>query len=56
MSEPIRKLIMQGASAAELKTAAESEGMINMRRDGMLKTRDGVTTVSEVLRNVFTIL
>jgi type II secretory ATPase GspE/PulE/Tfp pilus assembly ATPase PilB-like protein len=56
MSEPIRKMIMQGASAAELKAAAESEGMINMRRDGMFKTRDGVTTVSEVLRNVFTIL
>jgi type II secretory ATPase GspE/PulE/Tfp pilus assembly ATPase PilB-like protein len=29
--------------------------MITMRRDGMLKTKDGATTVSEVLRSVFTI-
>lgn len=56
MSEPIRKLVMKGASAAELKAMAQSEGTITMRRDGMLKTRDGVTTVNEVLRNVFTIL
>jgi len=56
MDESIRKLVMRGVSAAELKAAAMSEGMISMRRDGMLKARDGLTNVSEVIRNVFTIL
>jgi general secretion pathway protein E len=55
-SEAIRKLVMKGVSAAELRSAAMNEGMITMRRDGMLKARDGLTTVNEVLRNVFTIL
>ena len=56
MGESIRKLVIKGVSASELKSAAVNEGMITMRRDGMLKVGDGVTTVSEVLRNVFTIL
>lgn len=56
MDEPIRKLVMAGASASEIKVEALNRGMITMRRDGMLKVRDGVTTVGEVLRNVFTIL
>jgi general secretion pathway protein E len=56
MDETIRKLVMKEVSAAELKAAARDGGMITMHRDGMLKTRDGLTTVSEVIRNVFTIL
>jgi general secretion pathway protein E len=56
MDDLVRKLVMQGSSAAELRSAAVSQGMITMHRDGMLKAGDGVTTVSEVIRNVFTIL
>jgi general secretion pathway protein E len=56
MTERIRKLVMKSAEAAELKSAAAGEGMVRMRRDGMIKARDGVTTVSEVIRSVFTIL
>ncbi len=56
MSDLIRKLVMKGVSATELKAAAVGEGMILMRRDGMLKARDGGTTVSEVIRSAFTIL
>ena len=55
MDESVRKLVMKGSSSAELKEAAINQGMITMRRDGMLKARDGSTTVSEVLRSVFTI-
>ena len=47
---------MKGVSAAELMSAAADEGMITMRRDGILKARDGVTTLSEVIRSVFTIV
>ena len=51
----IEKITDLLAQAAELKEAAVNQGMITMRRDGMLKAKDGGTTVSEVLRSVFTI-
>ncbi len=56
MNETIRREVMKGVSAAELKSAAMSEGMMSMHRDGMLKVRDGLTTTSEIIRSVFTIL
>ncbi|MBI2849001.1 MAG: Flp pilus assembly complex ATPase component TadA [Chloroflexi bacterium] len=55
MSEPVRALITRQAPATEIKAQALREGMITMRRDGMLKSRDGITTPYEVIRNVFTI-
>jgi general secretion pathway protein E len=55
MSESIRRLLVKGGSADEIKTQAVAEGMVTMWRDGMLKVRDGVTTVREVMRNVYTI-
>ncbi len=55
MSEAIRRLLMKSASADEIKAQAMAEGMATMWRDGMLKVRDGVTTVREVMRNVYTI-
>ena len=56
MTESVRKLVMGGVSSTELKAEAINQGMITMHRDGMLKVRDGTTTVSEVIRSVFTIL
>lgn len=56
MSEPIRRLIMQEASAADIKTQAMAEGMVTMQRDAMLKVREGITTPREVARKVYTIL
>ena len=38
-----------------MKAQAISEGMITMRRAGMLKVQQGVTTPHEVIRNVFSI-
>jgi general secretion pathway protein E len=55
MSETIRRLLMKSASADEIKAQAMAAGMTTMWRDGMLKVRDGVTTVREVMRNVYTI-
>ncbi|MDO8530903.1 MAG: ATPase, T2SS/T4P/T4SS family [Dehalococcoidia bacterium] len=55
ITEQIRQLVAKGASASEIRAQALREGMITMRRDGMLKARDGITTPSEVLRNVFAI-
>ena len=56
LSDSIRKALMKGSSASELKEQAIKEGMIPMGRDGMQKVKDGLTAPGEVMRNVFTIL
>jgi general secretion pathway protein E len=56
LSDPMRKALMKGSSASELKEQAIKEGMIPMGRDGMQKVKDGLTAPGEVMRNVFTIL
>jgi general secretion pathway protein E len=56
LSDTLRKMVMKGTSANELKEQAIKEGMIPMRRDGMQKVGDGLTTPLEIMRNVFTIL
>ncbi|MBI4181039.1 MAG: type II/IV secretion system protein, partial [Chloroflexi bacterium] len=55
MSESIRRLILSGASLDDVRTQARKEGTVSLWRDGMLKVKDGITTPSEVIRNVFTI-
>ncbi len=54
ISEEIRALIARRAPATEIKELALKQGMVTMRKDGRLKVKQGVTTVSEVLRHVFT--
>ena len=53
VSDDIRRLVASGASGQEMRTQAISEGMLPMRRAGMLMAKDGITTVEEVLRKVF---
>jgi len=55
MSEDIRKMLRDNAGASEIRAQAIAEGMITMKRDGMLKGKDGITSVSDVLRSVFSI-
>ena len=55
ISESIRRMVVQGAGADEIKAQAIAEGMVPMRRDGMLKVQQGVTTPREVMRSVYTI-
>src|SRR5512135_3663729 len=50
MSPEIRRMIMHGASADELKAQALKEGMLTLRMDGMVKVRKGVTTLEEVIK------
>ena len=50
ISEELRELILVGASALELKRKAIEEGMITLRRSGLHKVMDGVTTIEEVAR------
>ncbi|MBI2866270.1 MAG: type II/IV secretion system protein [Chloroflexi bacterium] len=55
IAEQVRLLISKQASAREIKEQGVKGGMLTMRRDGMLKAKDGVTTPAEVVRSVFTI-
>ncbi|HEX8245024.1 MAG TPA: type IV-A pilus assembly ATPase PilB [Longimicrobium sp.] len=50
MSPTLRRMILQGASTAELQAQAISEGMLTLRMDGMLKVRKGITTLEEVIK------
>ncbi len=50
LSDEIRALILEGASAIEIKKEAIDEGMISLRRSGLIKVRDGLTTLDEVIR------
>jgi len=50
LNDEIRKLIMANADAAEITEAARRNGMRNLREDGWLKVRSGVTTADEVMR------
>src|ERR1700704_4264725 len=50
IDDDIRELILIGASAVELKKKAIERGMITLRRSGLVKVNDGVTTLEEVAR------
>ena len=50
VNDELRELILVGASALELKKKALEQGMITLRRSGLLKLSAGVTTLEEVLR------
>jgi type IV pilus assembly protein PilB len=50
ITEELRELILVGASGLELKRKAVEEGMITLRRSGLRKVMDGVTTIEEVAR------
>jgi type IV pilus assembly protein PilB len=50
MSDGIRDAVLSGASSAEIKRAAIDSGMSTLRRSGINKIAEGMTTVEEVLR------
>jgi len=50
INDELRELILVGASALELKKKAIEQGMITLRRSGLIKVALGQTTMEEVLR------
>jgi len=50
ITEEVRELILMGASTAEIKNQAISQGMKTLRQSGLTKILDGTTSVSEILR------
>jgi type II secretory ATPase GspE/PulE/Tfp pilus assembly ATPase PilB-like protein len=55
MSEAIRKLLREHAGVGDIKAQAIAEGMVTMKQDGMKKVKEGITSISEVMRSVFSI-
>jgi type IV pilus assembly protein PilB len=49
-ADELKEMVLQGASTAELKTAAIRRGMATLRVAGIKKVLEGVTTPEEVLR------
>jgi type IV pilus assembly protein PilB len=50
VTDELRELILVGASALELRKKALEQGMIPLRRSGLLKIAAGMTTIEEVVR------
>ena len=52
ISELIQKMILSRASTHDIEVQAVKEGMITLRMDGMMKVKQGLSTVEELLRVV----
>ena len=50
MSEEVRKVVIAGKSAVEIKSLGLEEGMITLRRCGLLNAMRGRTSLEEVMR------
>ncbi|MEO8483794.1 MAG: type IV-A pilus assembly ATPase PilB [Acidobacteriota bacterium] len=50
ISEKLRELIVTNAPISELRTLAMREGMLTLRQSGLLKVKEGLTTLEEVVR------
>jgi type IV pilus assembly protein PilB len=50
LTEELRELVLVGASALELRRKAVEQGMISLRQSGLIKVKEGVTTIEEVVR------
>jgi type IV pilus assembly protein PilB len=53
VKEELKELILEGASASEVKKAAIRLGMKTLRMSGLTKVKEGITTVEEILRVTF---
>jgi type IV pilus assembly protein PilB len=56
VSERIRALILERASVDEMVEIAVGEGMLRLRDDGLVKVREGLTSIAEVERMTSSLL
>ncbi len=54
LDEEIQDLIVKRAPLSEVRSAALANGMKPLKMDGFQKVLEGMTTVEEVMRVVFT--
>jgi type IV pilus assembly protein PilB len=50
VSEAMGRIIMEGGNALQLGDQAKSEGIADLRRSGLKKVRDGITSLEEINR------
>lgn len=50
ISDRVRQLAVDRASASEIKKAALADGLVTLRGDGLRKVREGASTIEEVMR------
>jgi type II secretory ATPase GspE/PulE/Tfp pilus assembly ATPase PilB-like protein len=50
LNDEIRHLVMRNEDAMAITAVARRNGMRNLREDGWMKVRDGLTTADEVMR------
>jgi len=50
VSETMGRIIMEGGNAMQIADQAASEGVIDLRRAGLNKVKDGVTSLEEINR------
>ena len=50
INDDIRELILNRVQSREIKKKAIDQGMITLRRSGLIKIKNGITSVEEVLR------
>ncbi|MEK6768402.1 MAG: type IV-A pilus assembly ATPase PilB [Gemmatimonadota bacterium] len=50
LSAELRRMILRGASTAELSEQAVKDGMLTLRMDGIVKIKKGATTLEEVVK------
>jgi type IV pilus assembly protein PilB len=53
LKEEIKEMVLEGASADEIKKTAIRLGMKTLRMGGLVKIKEGVTSIEEVLRATF---
>ena len=53
LTEEVKQLFLSGATTEEIRTQAIKDGMEPLKHDAMLKVKEGITTVPEVIRNVY---
>jgi type IV pilus assembly protein PilB len=50
LTPTVRQMILERASSTDIKRSAVQEGMVTLRMHGIMKIRDGITTVEEILK------
>ena len=55
VTDAIKSLMLSGASISQIRNQAIEDGMVPLMRDGMLKLKEGLTTISEILKNVYSL-
>jgi type IV pilus assembly protein PilB len=53
VTDQVKQIILQGGTTFEIKAAAMESGMKSLRKSGLQKIKEGMTTVEEILRVTF---